>query len=356
MTKGDLKEKKNLGNSLPDERYDRELYKQAVRAAKQAKEVEKRSKRRKKFKRISLYILISVLLGLGIYISLPFLKPKPQYLTVNEIPTYLQYEGIDGESLSSSSKKVISPTDITSQGAIVFNPSNGDVLYEKNIDDKKSVASLTKLLSAIVVLETFQLDETINVSTENIPEDLDWQLGLKDGDKISVENILKAMLISSYNDSAYIIANAYPYGGYDAFVKAMNRKAKTLRMESSSFSNPAGIDEVDNYSTTKDIAILTAVSRKYPLILETVNTSKEVINWSTQEGLVSKEILTTNQLYGTNRYIKGLKTGITDLAGQCFAGYYVYPNGNELIIVVIDSQKRFEETALLEKYAREILK
>ena len=83
---------------------------------------------------------------------------------------------------------------------------------------------------------------------------------------------------------------------------------------------------------------------------------KDTINWSSSEGLVSKEIMTTNQLYGTNKYMRGLKTGITDLAGQCFVGYFVYPSGNELITVVINSQDIFGETVLIEKYAREKLK
>ncbi len=341
---------------LPQERYDRKLFKQAIKAAKEAKELEKKIQKKDRLKKSTLSFLIIVILCVTVYLLLPLFTPKSEYISAQPYPLKTQYNKIEGEDISFLIDREISVPNISAQSAIAYNPINGDILYEKNIYEKKSIASLTKLLTAIIVLENFDLDQVINVSLENIPEDLDWQLKLSQGDKISVESLLKAMLISSYNDSAYIIANAYPYGGYEGFIKAMNRKAKILKMNSSSFSNPAGIDEELNYSTVMDVAILTSVARKYDEILNIVGLSKDVINWSTQERLISKELETTNDLNGSNKYLRGLKTGITDLAGQCFVGYYVYPNGNQLVTIVIDSKDRFGETIQLEKYARNVLK
>jgi len=352
---GKFSESKKTNRPLPDERYDIELYKQAVRASKEAKKIAEGEKRKRRIKRDFLILCLVLLVGVGIYFLSRLFVPRVEYIEANQRPLKLDYETIGGEIIYPSFDYNID-TKISAQSSIVFNPINGDILYEKNSLQRVDIASLTKLISVLVALDTFDLDESITVSRDNIPTDLDWQVGLKNGDSITVENVLRAMLISSYNDSAYVLANAYPYGGYEGFIKAMNRKAKELRMFSSNFSNPAGIDDPLNYSTAHDVAILSSVARKYSQILNIVGMGKVTINWNGQNGLVSKEILTTNQLYGTNKYMKGLKTGITDLAGQCFVGYFVYPNGNELITVIIKSQDRFSETVLIEKYAREKLK
>jgi len=341
--------------SLPDERYDIRLYKEAVKASKEAKRIAEKERRKKRVEKTFLGIILFIVLCFGIYLISKVSTPKPEYIEAHEYPLSLSYESIGEENIRQPANFDLD-VKISAHSVIAFNPVNGDILYEKSSSERVDIASLTKLMSVVIALDTFDLDESITVSTDNIPQDLDWKLGLKDGDVITVENILKAMLISSYNDAAYVLANAYPYGGYEGFIKGMNRRAKALRMYSSSFSNPAGIDDPLNYSTAHDIAILSSVVRKYPQVLDIVNIGKDTINWSSSEGLVSKEIMTTNQLYGTNKYMKGLKTGITDLAGQCFVGYFVYPSGNELITVIINSQDRFGETVLIEKYAREKLK
>lgn len=351
MTESTEKQKDNI-----DKRYDRELFKKALKAAKQAKEEERRRKAKKRIQNVVIYTLIAITICISVCFVLKLIKPREEYILSNEVKYENTFKDIKGESISDSENLKIEIPDISSLSAIAFNPQNGDILYEKNINERLPVASLTKLMTVLVTLETFSLDEVVTVSRENIPEDLDWQLGLNEGDKISIENLLKAMLISSYNDCAFIVANAYPYGGYEGFLQAMNRKARELNMTYSSFSNPAGIDQEGNLSTVKDLAFLVSVIRKYPDILKIVGTSKEIVNWSSTQGLVSKEILTTNQILGTNRYMKGLKTGITDLAGQCFTGYFVYPSGKELVTIIINSKDRFSETVQIESLARPFLR
>ena len=207
-----------------------------------------------------------------------------------------------------------------------------------------------------MVLETFPLDEVIEVSRENIPEGLSWQLGLKKGEKISVENLFKAMIMSSYNDTAYIFANAYTKEGYEGFIKAMNSKAQSLRMFDSEFSNPAGIDQEGNFSTAWDVAMLISGAQNYKEIVDTVSLGSYTVNWSSGDEVISKKIFTTNQLYGVNPYSKGFKTGITDLAKQCFAGYFEYPNGKSVMTIVLGSEDRFTDTVKLERYSRGLLR
>ena len=342
--------------TLPEERYDKKLFKQAVKAAQEAKKIEDIQRRKKRVGRFLLIGVGVVTLAFTVYLMLPLFKPKSEYIVSEKYPEYLSYLNIDGEVLSGYFDKKVSVDGLKAESVLVFNPLTGDVLLEKNSNERKSVASLTKLMTAIITLENFNLDDTVTVSLENFPEGISLQLGVKDGDKITVENILKAMLISSYNDSAYVIANAYPYGGYDGFIKAMNRKAVMLNMNDTHFSNPAGLDEKENYSTANDIAILASVSRKYPIVLDMVEREREIVNWSSESGLLSTEVLTTNKLFEDVKYVHGLKTGNTDLAGQCFVGYFIYPNGKELITVILNSTDRFGDTKVIEGYARSILK
>ncbi len=348
--------KKSKERSLPDERYDEKLFKQAYKAAKEAKEMEKKTKKKKSFLKISLFISIPILLiSLSLFL-LSLVKPKSEYMQTGIYPKGTHFVQLKEVEVNENGEEKIENISISGLSALVFNPQTGDILFEKEIHEKRYIASLTKILTAIVVLETFPLDEVIEVSRENIPERLSWQLGLKDGEKISVENLFKAMVMSSYNDTAYIFANAYPNQGYEGFIQAMNTKAQSLRMINSQFSNPAGIDQEGNFSTAWDVALLLSAAQNYKEIVDTVSLGNETVNWSSGEEVISKKISTTNQLYGVNPYSRGFKTGITDLAKQCFAGFFEYPNGNSVMTVVLGSEDRFTDTAKLERLSREFLK
>ena len=352
----DLKQEKPKEEIKSDNRYNRKLLNQAYKKAKKAREVEKKNKRKKKFLRIFIYTLIPIVL-ISIVLSIFFLLPKNiDFIEAVEKDSSKTFYEWGSEGVNHSQSLDISVINLSATSSIVFNPKNGAILFERNSTEKRSIASLTKIVSAIIILENYDLNESIEVSVENIPQDLDWTLGLVNGDKMMVEDLLKSMLISSYNDSGYILANAYPDGGYAGFVSAMNRKAKALQMNNSHFSNPSGLDDEGNYSTAMDLALLLSSATNYSKILEITALSKDTIKWNSKEGLVSKEILTTNQLYGINSYVRGLKTGVTDLAGECFVGYFVYPNSEELITVVLQSKDRFKDTTLLEKYSRQLLK
>jgi len=350
------KEKKVEKKNLPDERYDEKLFKQAYKAAKEAREVEKKTKQKKSFLKISLLISIPLVVISITLLLLSFVKPKSEYIETGIYPKDTYLVELKQTDVRENIEKEVSDISISALSGLVFNPQTGDILFEKEIHERRYIASLTKILTAIVVLETFPLDEVIEVSRENIPEGLSWQLGLKNGEKISVENLFKAMIMSSYNDTAYIFANAYTKEGYGGFIKAMNSKAQSLRMFDSEFSNPAGIDQEGNFSTAWDVAMLISGAQNYKEIVDTVSLGSYTVNWSSGDEVISKKIFTTNQLYGVNPYSKGFKTGITDLAKQCFAGYFEYPNGKSVMTIVLGSEDRFTDTVKLERYSRGLLR
>lgn len=350
-----LKVKKE--KTLPDERYDEKLFKQAYKAALDAKELEKKNTKRKKLLRI-VYIILGISVIPFLFFIYQTFKPTYfEYIESENLPYKSQFSDFKEEPFENEPTLSVKVPTISAMSAIVFDPDSGEVLYKKDEDEQRSIASLTKLISVLVVLDTFELEDTALVSTENIPEDLDWQLELNDGFSITVQDLLEAMVISSYNDAAYVIANAYPYGGYDGFINAMNTKAKTLGMENSKFSNPAGLDDPDNYSTANDVAKLVSAVINRHEVLDIAKKGAAVVSWKDSKGkMSSKTIYTTNQLYGTSTYIQGLKTGITKEALQCFAGYFTYPSKRRVVTVVLGSEDRFKDTQILESTVRVVLK
>ncbi|MDX9738951.1 MAG: hypothetical protein RBT33_01115 [Candidatus Dojkabacteria bacterium] len=345
----------NKEKVLPDERYDEKLFKQAYKAGLEAKEFEKKKSKKKKILFFSSVLLSTALLvGLSLFL-LSFRKEKFEYVE-SALPSQQSvYSSITEDAQLKGIPLSISTNSITARSVLVFDSESGTVIFEKDSSERGSIASITKLLSVIVALESFNIDDSIEVSLENIPEDLDWTLELKEGDRIKIDYLLKAMLLSSYNDTAIVLANAYPNGGYDSFIKAMNSKAQSLRMKDSMFSNPAGLDNEMNYSTAQDVGKLVSAVLNYKYILDLSSKGSTNISWSSGEELKSQVVYTTNQLYGMNPYIKGLKTGITKDAGQCFVGYFVYPTGSQLVTVVLGSTDRFTETQTLERLSRKVL-
>ncbi len=345
----------NKEKNLPDERYDEKLFKQAYKAGLEAKELKEKNSKKKKLLTFSLIFLSTILLvGLTLFL-LSIRKEKFEYIESVSPAIHTIYPPILYEEDLKSIPLTITPTSITAQSVLVFDSKSGSVIFEKDSTERKSIASITKLLSVIVALENFNIEDSVEVSIENIPEDLDWTLELKQGDRIKIDYLLKAMLLSSYNDAAIVLANAYPNGGYDSFIKAMNSKAQSLRMKDSMFSNPAGLDNEMNYSTAQDVGKLVSAVLNYKYIVDLSSKGSANISWSSGEELKSQIVYSTNQLYGVNPYIKGLKTGITKNAGQCFVGYFVYPSGSQLVTVVLGSTDRFTETQNLERLSRKVL-
>lgn len=344
----------NREKSLPGERYDEKLFKQAYKAGLEAKELEKKSIRKKGILKFTAISLLSLAIVACLYVFIFLREEVPEYIESARGYEYESLYEIQDNFEVSPRGFTISTNNISADSAFVFNSSTGEVMFEKNVDEQRAIASITKLLSVMVALDTFDIEDSIDVNLENTPEDLEWTLKLEQGDRIKIDHLLKAMLLSSFNDTAYVLANAYP-GGYNSFIGEMNKKAKSLRMESSSFDNPAGWDSEGNFSTARDIGKLVSAVLNYEYILDVVGKGTANISWNSGSELKNQTVYTTNQLYGVNKYIKGLKTGTTVMAKQCFVGYFVYDNGQEIITIVLGSQDRYGDTKKLDLLIRKVL-
>jgi D-alanyl-D-alanine carboxypeptidase len=236
-------------------------------------------------------------------------------------------------------KEIFEEELVDSKAAIYADLNNGEVEYIKNSQEKLSIASITKLMSALIVLKEYELEDEVEVKKDWYDEeDMNWSLGLDKGDTATVETLLQAMLISSYNDAAYVLAE-HMEGGLEAFVESMNSYAQELGLHNTQFNNPSGLDSNGgNISTIEDLYRLATVVYKNQFIMDTLTKSYADLKWDIGED----RIYTTNALMGKYGNIAG-KTGYTELSGGCFLG--ITEEGK--LTIILGSEERFEDTETL---------
>ncbi len=230
---------------------------------------------------------------------------------------------------------------ISAASYAVVDFDSGVMLAEKNSRIKMFPASLTKLMTALVAMEYFHLDDVLTVKNLVKQED-EADMGLEVGDQLTVRNLLYGLLVPSGNDAAYVLADNYP-GGLPAFVSAMNQKARELHMNQSHFVNPSGIDDSFHYSSVSDLVLLARSVLQNSEISKIVSTKSVVLSDIT--GRKKYYTYTVNQLLGFAG-IDGIKTGFTDFAGQCLI-LSAKKNDHRIITVVLKSADRFTESLKL---------
>lgn len=229
---------------------------------------------------------------------------------------------------------------ISAKGAVVMDSDSTVVLFDKNPELRFSSASTTKIMTALTAMEHFKLTDILTVQQSDFEGS---NIGLKNGQQMTFENMLYALLLPSANDAALTIAQNYP-GGEEAFVKKMNENAKKLKLENTNYKDSSGLNE-ENFTTPFDLARLASYSQKNELFKTIVATKKRVI--SDTVGNVM-EVENLNKLLGFNG-VTGIKTGYTEEAGQVLVTSKTYFDKNEsknksIIIVVMGSQDRFFDT------------
>lgn len=214
-------------------------------------------------------------------------------------------------------------------------------IYLKNPDQKMRPASTTKIMTALVAMESLKSD-TI-VTSAKTTEAIGKTIKLKSGEHIGFDDMLYALLLESGNDVAYALAENYS-GGYPEMVKAMNIKAQKLGMENTVFKNVSGIDQYQHETTARDMVVLASQAIKIPLFAEIVSTKQKEIK--TLDGNISHQLKNTNELLGVVEGVKGIKTGLTELAGENLITL-IDRDGHQIIIGLFGSLDRFGETKKL---------
>jgi D-alanyl-D-alanine carboxypeptidase (penicillin-binding protein 5/6) len=223
------------------------------------------------------------------------------------------------------------PPPVAAESVIVIDPISGRVLYAKNADQRRPVASTQKLVTALVAMDTGNVDKPVTISTDDTRCE-PTKLYLKPGEVHSRRELLKVLMVKSANDVGRALARDIG-GSQEGFSAMMNRKAAQLGMRNSNFLNPHGLPQEGQYSTARDIAIASRAAWRSGTIRSF--TSLKSTTFRHNDGRV-KTLTNTNKLLKRVPYCDGLKTGTTNAAGRCLVSSGTL-NGRSAIVVVLKS-------------------
>ena len=213
--------------------------------------------------------------------------------------------------------------------AIVVDGRNGEVMFAKRPDDRRSIASTTKLMTALLALERTRPNEVFTAPPyDALP--IESQINLRTGERMKVKDLLKALLLESANDAAATLARNIS-GSQEAFVAAMNERAESLGLDDTSYANPIGLDDPANFSSARDLARLARLLLERPRFARIVDLPVAEL----ESGAVPRVIDNRNPLVATTPWVTGVKTGYTGSAGYVLVGSATGRGGAKVISVVL---------------------
>lgn len=232
----------------------------------------------------------------------------------------------------------------TARAAALYQPDTGVFLYEKNSRERLKMASTTKIMTALIAIESTPLDTLLTVPPEAAGTE-GSSLYLSVGDTGTLRDFLYALMLASANDAAVTIATCLA-GSVDAFAGIMNRRAKDMGLLDTHFENPHGLDAEEHYTTARDLAVLTAEAMNEPRFCELVSTEKKTIYLNGGETV--RHLSNHNRLLRSMKEACGVKTGFTKASGRCLVSA-AERDGVRVIAVTLDCPDDWREhTALLQ--------
>lgn len=301
-----------------------------------------------------LFLTSTLLIGIGYLTGFDFNKPInvqspiPDFLmlTKNNQVTLLDFWSPVVQQIHGDAGNL---PDLTAQSVLMYDLTANKILYEKDPDVRRPMASLTKIMTAIIALDTPKPDDRYIVTKDDMVTGDD--MGVSPGEVYDLQDLLYGLVLHSGNDAAEVLAHNYP-GGRNAFIKAMNNKAKALGMLDTNYTNPTGLEgDGPQYTTTYDLLIATRYALEhYPLFAQVVSTATYTIPATSEH----KEIDLSNEtnLLTTYPGVEGVKTGYTPEAGLCLVTYLNY-GGHKIIGIILNSQDRRNEMKSLLDYSLE---
>ncbi|MCI8411185.1 MAG: D-alanyl-D-alanine carboxypeptidase [Clostridia bacterium] len=259
------------------------------------------------------------------------------------------YNANDETELNNTIETSINETslNINSRSCIVLDRLSNNILYGKNEKSKVKMASTTKIMTATVIIENCNLNDTIEVSKKAAGTG-GSRLGLKTGDKITIHDLLYGLMLCSGNDAAVALAESCA-GSISEFSNLMNNKAKDLGLTNTNFESPHGLDSDDHYTTAYELALLSNYALKNPTFAKIVGTK----NYTITINGYPKNLSNTNELLGNLNGVYGIKTGFTNGANRCLVTA-CKRNDLDIICVVLgcDTKKfRTQDSIKLIEYA-----
>ncbi|MBI2622337.1 D-alanyl-D-alanine carboxypeptidase [Candidatus Microgenomates bacterium] len=220
---------------------------------------------------------------------------------------------------------------ISARSALVIDKTTQAIIFSKNPNLRFTPASATKIMTAYVALQQYQLDDVITIDNEKIPGST---IRLVPGEKITVQNLLYGMLLNSGNDAAYALAK-YHSKGVRGFVNDMNKAARELELTNTHFTDPAGLEDEGNFTTTYDLSKLAIKAMENATFRKIVSTKEKTVS--------GHELRNLNELLWQVPGVNGVKTGFTDIAGGVLVTSFEQGK-TQLVIVVFKSEDRFADS------------
>ena len=226
------------------------------------------------------------------------------------------------------------PPEISCSSAVLIDPETGQILLERDADQRRFMASLTKMMTALLVAESGDLRRTVTVGSG--PAKIgETTMNLTAGEEISLEHLLMGVLLSSANDAAAACAEAVS-GSVEAFVQRMNERARELGMTNTQFQNPHGLHEEGHYSTAHDLALLAVAVTDRPELRAIIATQEATVPWPGRS--YDRTLRNRNRLLSEWSDADGIKTGYTRQAGNCLAAS-ANVDGWRLIAIVLGCEE-----------------
>lgn len=263
-------------------------------------------------------------------------------ITVSSLVSTVCADDVDNEvendienQIVEASAQVQNFPNINSRRYAVFDRTSKQVLFGKNENIKGAMASTTKMMTAIIVLENANLEEEVQVSAKSAGTG-GSRLGLKTGDKITINNLLYGLMLRSGNDAAIALAESVG-GSVSGFADMMNEKAKELNLTSTHFVTPHGLDNSEHYTTAVELAKIADYAMENEMFCKIVGTKIATIYINGYE----KQIANTNELLGNLNGVVGIKTGFTNNAGRCLVTETKRGDMDIIVVVLGADTKKF---------------
>ena len=232
---------------------------------------------------------------------------------------------------------------LSCRSCVLMDMDSGRVLYAKDKDNPRLIASITKIMTAILAIENGNLDDTVTVG-EEVLKMYGSNIYIELGEKIKLSDLLYGLMLRSGNDAAVVIAN-YIAGTEEKFIEMMNNKAKEIGMKNTIYNNCHGLDEeTENKSTAYDMAILSSYAYKNPIYREIVGTKR----YSVQTDKKTYEWTNRNKLLFRYKYATGGKTGYTPRAGRTLVTNASKDNLNLTAVTLNDGNEYISHEAMYE--------
>jgi len=312
-------------------------------------------------KKIIVFILVIILIFISVFFlylkhnfknnqNIMPLSPIPDFLTI-----FQNYQVTTTNlwlpTLNEKQNSNIKEPELTAKAALVYDLTDKKILFEKNPKQKLPMASLTKVMTAIIALENPKKDDKYQVYKNCIVGES--MMGLDEGEVLTLEELLYGLILHSGNDAAEVLAFNYK-DGREAFIKAMNDKAKALGLKDTNFTNPSGLEGDGNqYTTAYDLLVITNYALKnFPTFGKVCSTATITLD----KNLRHKEYVLENEtnLLTTYPGVKGVKIGYTNEAGLCLITYLDYEE-HKIIAIILNSENRRSEMKELLDYSLKTL-